>query len=67
MRSITSNILAVVVILLAVYVIVEMVRCMTGKIPPSYVAYTTEFAASLILLMVGIGFLILAFAFFLIG
>ena len=66
MRSIASYILSVAVILLAVYVIVEMVLCLTGKIPPDHVAYTAETAAALMLAMAGIGFLVLAFAFFLI-
>lgn len=67
MRSIVSYILSVAAILLAVYVIVEMVLCMTGRIPPDHVAYTAETAVSLVLAVVGIGFLILAFVFFLMG
>ena len=65
MRNIMSNILVVVAILLAVYVIVEMILVLIGKIPPQHVAYPTEVALSVIMLGTGIAFLVLAVLFYL--
>ena len=65
MRNIMSNILVVVAILLAVYVIVEMILVLIGKIPPHHVAYPTEVALSVIMLGTGIAFLVLAVLFYL--